>query len=145
MYCVQTLMLSATATQAHIYLILYLPFCLPGTPKTWLSPLLLRCVYLYICIMLTSLSLSAVLLKKVEYQNSKLIHPFQFCSFPPLLSFLLSLLRCPSIPQVLASLRTVRSNFTILANVTTPTNKSVSCRRIPLPHTCSRHDCLPIV
>ncbi|KAM7371818.1 hypothetical protein PAMP_009028 [Pampus punctatissimus] len=29
--------------------------------------------------------------------------------------------------QVLASLRTVRSNFTILANVTTPTNKSVSC------------------
>uniref|UniRef100_A0A8C7HZN0 Phosphodiesterase n=1 Tax=Oncorhynchus kisutch TaxID=8019 RepID=A0A8C7HZN0_ONCKI len=32
----------------------------------------------------------------------------------------------PSIPQVLASLRTVRSNFTILANVTTPTNKSVA-------------------
>uniref|UniRef100_A0A8D3C020 Phosphodiesterase n=1 Tax=Scophthalmus maximus TaxID=52904 RepID=A0A8D3C020_SCOMX len=29
--------------------------------------------------------------------------------------------------SVLASLRTVRSNFTILANVTTPTNKSVSC------------------
>uniref|UniRef100_A0A3B3B4V0 Phosphodiesterase n=1 Tax=Oryzias melastigma TaxID=30732 RepID=A0A3B3B4V0_ORYME len=28
-------------------------------------------------------------------------------------------------------LRTVRSNFTILANVTTPTNKSVSCSRTP--------------
>ncbi|CAG12193.1 unnamed protein product [Tetraodon nigroviridis] len=36
--------------------------------------------------------------------------------------------------QVLASLRTVRSNFTILANVTTPTNKSVSyCRTPPFP------------
>uniref|UniRef100_A0A8C7I1V9 Phosphodiesterase n=1 Tax=Oncorhynchus kisutch TaxID=8019 RepID=A0A8C7I1V9_ONCKI len=34
----------------------------------------------------------------------------------------------PSIPQVLASLRTVRSNFTILANVTTPTNKSQMAR-----------------
>uniref|UniRef100_A0AAX7U397 Phosphodiesterase n=1 Tax=Astatotilapia calliptera TaxID=8154 RepID=A0AAX7U397_ASTCA len=45
--------------------------------------------------------------------------------------------------QVLASLRTVRSNFTILANVTTPTNKSVSCCQTPLPPphlTC--HDCL---
>uniref|UniRef100_A0A4W5K8K2 Phosphodiesterase n=1 Tax=Hucho hucho TaxID=62062 RepID=A0A4W5K8K2_9TELE len=31
----------------------------------------------------------------------------------------------PSIPQVLASLRTVRSNFTILANVTTPTNSTL--------------------
>uniref|UniRef100_A0AAQ5ZPR1 Phosphodiesterase n=1 Tax=Amphiprion ocellaris TaxID=80972 RepID=A0AAQ5ZPR1_AMPOC len=30
-------------------------------------------------------------------------------------------------------LRTVRSNFTILANVTTPTNKSVSCCQTPLP------------
>uniref|UniRef100_A0A3Q4GT92 Uncharacterized protein n=1 Tax=Neolamprologus brichardi TaxID=32507 RepID=A0A3Q4GT92_NEOBR len=40
-------------------------------------------------------------------------------------------------------LRTVRSNFTILANVTTPTNKSVSCCQTPLPPphlTC--HDCL---
>lgn len=53
-----------------------------------------------------------------------------------------SLLRCPSIPQVLASLRTVRSNFTILANVTTPTNKSVSCCQTPLPPTYTRHDCL---
>lgn len=56
---------------------------------------------------------------------------------------LLSLPHCPSIPQVLASLRTVRSNFTILANVTTPTNKSVSCCQTPLPPphlTC--HDCL---
>uniref|UniRef100_A0A3B4VEV8 Phosphodiesterase n=1 Tax=Seriola dumerili TaxID=41447 RepID=A0A3B4VEV8_SERDU len=32
-------------------------------------------------------------------------------------------------------LRTVRSNFTILANVTTPTNKSVSCCQTPLPPT----------
>lgn len=62
----------------------------------------------------------------------------------PLLSLPLcsSLLRCPSIPQVLASLRTVRSNFTILANVTTPTNKSVSCCQTPLPPTYTRHDCL---
>uniref|UniRef100_A0A8D2ZTM3 Phosphodiesterase n=1 Tax=Scophthalmus maximus TaxID=52904 RepID=A0A8D2ZTM3_SCOMX len=35
--------------------------------------------------------------------------------------------------QVLASLRTVRSNFTILANVTTPTNKS---SHSPLTHSC---------
>uniref|UniRef100_A0A3B4XQ04 Phosphodiesterase n=1 Tax=Seriola lalandi dorsalis TaxID=1841481 RepID=A0A3B4XQ04_SERLL len=57
-------------------------------------------------------------------------------SFPlPSSLLLLSLLRCPSIPQVLASLRTVRSNFTILANVTTPTNKSVSCCQTPLPPT----------
>uniref|UniRef100_A0A3B5MQY1 Phosphodiesterase n=1 Tax=Xiphophorus couchianus TaxID=32473 RepID=A0A3B5MQY1_9TELE len=69
--------------------------------------------------------------------EGELIPSSQFCSFPPLFSFLLFLLRCPSIPQVLASLRTVRSNFTILANVTTPTNKSVSCCRTPLPHTCS--------
>uniref|UniRef100_A0A8C6NNZ9 Phosphodiesterase n=1 Tax=Nothobranchius furzeri TaxID=105023 RepID=A0A8C6NNZ9_NOTFU len=41
--------------------------------------------------------------------------------------------------QVLASLRTVRSNFTILANVTTPTNKSVSCSGKPLPHTCETY------
>uniref|UniRef100_A0A672H9C1 Phosphodiesterase n=1 Tax=Salarias fasciatus TaxID=181472 RepID=A0A672H9C1_SALFA len=35
-------------------------------------------------------------------------------------------------------LRTVRSNFTILANVTTPTNKSVSCGQTPPPQTaCS--------
>uniref|UniRef100_A0A3B3ZCW1 Phosphodiesterase n=1 Tax=Periophthalmus magnuspinnatus TaxID=409849 RepID=A0A3B3ZCW1_9GOBI len=34
--------------------------------------------------------------------------------------------------SVLASLRTVRSNFTILANVTTPTNKSVSCHQVTL-------------
>uniref|UniRef100_A0A665UYF0 Phosphodiesterase n=1 Tax=Echeneis naucrates TaxID=173247 RepID=A0A665UYF0_ECHNA len=44
--------------------------------------------------------------------------------------------------QVLASLRTVRSNFTILANVTTPTNKSVSCCQTPLPPTYTPHDCL---
>lgn len=43
--------------------------------------------------------------------------------FPPTLSI--------HPPQVLASLRTVRSNFTILANVTTPTNKSVSYCRTP--------------
>lgn len=56
-------------------------------------------------------------------------------SLPPFSSSSL-LLHCPSTPptppsspQVLASLRTVRSNFTILANVTTPTNKSVSCRQ----------------
>uniref|UniRef100_A0A669EL10 Phosphodiesterase n=1 Tax=Oreochromis niloticus TaxID=8128 RepID=A0A669EL10_ORENI len=44
--------------------------------------------------------------------------------------------------QVLASLRTVRSNFTILANVTTPTNKSVSCCQTPLPPHLTCHDCL---
>lgn len=45
-------------------------------------------------------------------------------------------------PQVLASLRTVRSNFTILANVTTPTNKSVSYCQTPLPPTSTCHDSL---
>lgn len=45
-------------------------------------------------------------------------------------------------PQVLASLRTVRSNFTILANVTTPTNKSVSSCQTPLPPTSTCHDSL---
>lgn len=61
--------------------------------------------------------------------------PHLLASSLPLSSslLLLSLPRCPSIPQVLASLRTVRSNFTILANVTTPTNKSVSCCQTPLP------------
>uniref|UniRef100_A0A669B276 Phosphodiesterase n=1 Tax=Oreochromis niloticus TaxID=8128 RepID=A0A669B276_ORENI len=39
-------------------------------------------------------------------------------------------------------LRTVRSNFTILANVTTPTNKSVSCCQTPLPPHLTCHDCL---
>ncbi len=75
------------------------------------------------------------LLEKVANQCTELV------PLPP--SFLLlSLPRRPSIPQVLASLRTVRSNFTILANVTTPTNKSVSCCQTPLPPTYTRHDCL---
>lgn len=69
--------------------------------------------------------------------------PPSFCILPSSFLLLLSLPRCPSIPQVLASLRTVRSNFTILANVTTPTNKSVSCCQTPLPpSTYARHDCL---
>lgn len=54
--------------------------------------------------------------------------------FPPTLSI--------HPPQVLASLRTVRSNFTILANVTTPTNKSVSYCQTPLPPTSACHDSL---
>lgn len=64
------------------------------------------------------------------------------CFLPSSFLLLLSLPRCPSIPQVLASLRTVRSNFTILANVTTPTNKSVSCCQTPLPPHLTCHDCL---
>lgn len=54
--------------------------------------------------------------------------------FPPTLSI--------HPPKVLASLRTVRSNFTILANVTTPTNKSVSNCQTPLPPTSTCHDSL---
>lgn len=63
-------------------------------------------------------------------------------SLSPLPRLLIFLPRCPYTPQVLASLRTVRSNFTILANVTTPTNKSVSYRQTPLPPTSTCHDSL---
>ena len=70
--------------------------------------------------------------------------PFLFLSFSLSLPRLLIFLpHCPyTPPQVLASLRTVRSNFTILANVTTPTNKSVSYCQTPLPPTSTCHDYL---
>lgn len=62
--------------------------------------------------------------------------PLSFSIFLSLPRLLIFLPHCPyTPPQVLASLRTVRSNFTILANVTTPTNKSVSnCQTPPSPH-----------
>uniref|UniRef100_A0A8C7XQQ0 Phosphodiesterase n=1 Tax=Oryzias sinensis TaxID=183150 RepID=A0A8C7XQQ0_9TELE len=78
-----------------------------------------------------------------DYDTSPKTMSLNLSPLPPAPSsslLLLSLLHCPSIPQVLASLRTVRSNFTILANVTTPTNnpdfKSSFCAFTHLPSLC---------